>query len=84
MESPSAAAALKSMDKKISLTHNFLIKIKVAPSPPPKHELNDEVRQKIKEVMSSRYNPAAKELNLKNFHNDPLFVGEAAYVPLGK
>ena len=60
------------------------MKIKVAPSPAPKHELNEEVRNKIKEIMSNRYNTIEKYLNLKSFHNDPLFVGEAAYVPLAR
>jgi len=84
IESPSVATSLKSLDKKISLTHNFLMKIKVAPSPAPKHELNEEVRNKIKEIMSNRYNTIEKSLNLKSFHNDTLFVGEAAYVPLAR
>ena len=84
VESPSAASALKLLDKKVSLTHNFLIKVKVAPSPAPKHELNSEVKEKIKVAMSNRYNVTEKILNLKNFHNDPMFVGEAAYVPLAR
>jgi nuclear RNA export factor len=84
VESPAAAASLKALDKKISLVHNFWIKIKVVPSPAPKHELNDEIRQKIKEIMAARYNAATKVLELKNFHNDPRFLGEAAYVPLAR
>jgi len=84
VESPSAAACLKNLDKKISVTHNFLMKIKVAPSPPPKHFLNDEVKQKIKSVMSARYNAANKALDMKSFHNDRLFVGDSAYVPLSR
>ena len=66
VESPSAASALKLLDKKVSLTHNFLIKVKVAPSPAPKHELNSEVKEKIKLAMSNRYNVTEKILNLKN------------------
>ena len=84
MESPNAAACLKNLDKKISVTPNFLLKIKVAPSPPPKHFLNDEVKQKIKSVMSARYNVANKALDMKSFHNDRLFVGDSAYVPLSR
>ena len=60
------------------------MKIKVAPSPPPKHFLNDEVKQKIKSVMSARYNVANKALDMKSFHNDRLFVGDSAYVPLSR
>ena len=84
VESPSGAAALKALDKKISVTHNFLLKIKVAPSPPPKHFLNDEVKQKIKNVMAQRYNSVNKALDMKSFHNDRLFVGDSAYVPLSR
>jgi len=84
VESPNAAACLKNLDKKISVTHNFLLKIKVAPSPPPKHFLNDEVKQKIKNVMAQRYNVGSKALNMKSFHNDRLFVGDSAYVPLSR
>ena len=83
VESHSAASSLKLLDKKISLTHNFLMKIKVVPSPPPKHELNDEVREKIKMVMSSRYNITEKSLNMKNFHND-VQLCSVAYVPLAR
>ena len=46
--------------------------------------LNEEVKQKIKEVMSKRYNIQNKSLDLKSFHNDTMFVGEAAYVPLSR
>ena len=84
VESPSVATALKSLDRKISVTHNFLMRIKVNPSPAPKHFLNEEVKQKIKEVMSKRYNIQNKSLDLKCFHNDTMFVGEAAYVPLSR
>ena len=56
----------------------------MAPSPPPKHFLNDEVKQKIKNVMAQRYNPESKALNMKSFHNDRLFVGDSAYVPLSR
>lgn len=84
VESPSAASALKTLDKKISLTHNFLLKIKVASSPAPKHVLNDEIRQQIKDVMAQRYDIVSKALNMKSFHNDKRFLGEAAYVPLAR
>ena len=56
----------------------------MAPSPPPKHFLNDEVKQKIKNVMAQRYNAEDRALNMKSFHNDRLFVGDSAYVPLSR
>ena len=84
VESPKAASMLKSMDKKISVTHNFLLKIKVAPSPPPKHFLDDTIKQKMKTVMGQRFNPESKCLHMKSFHNDKMFIGDSAYVPLAR
>lgn len=58
------------------------LSIRVEPSPPPQMTLTDEVMFKIKTVMSSRYTPATRALDLRSFHSDPGFLGEPIYAPL--
>lgn len=84
VESPSAAAALKALDKKIQMSANFLLVVKVNSSPAPKLTLNDQVLERVKAAMGKRYNAANKTLDMSNFHADPSFIGEAVYVPLSR
>lgn len=37
----------------------------------PKIQINPELKEKIKLVMSKRYNAEFQALNLRNFHRDP-------------
>ena len=38
----------------------------------------------MKTVMAKRYISNAKALDMKAFHTDPAFVGEAVYTPLAR
>merc|ERR1719225_1877259 len=44
--------------------------------------LSEELVDKIKVVMSKRYDTNTKALNLKSFHTDEAFAGESFYAPL--
>ena len=60
--------------------------LKVEPSAPPQAptKLDDEVKEKLKLVLSSRFNLQTKALNLSKFHADPAFLGESVYLPLNR
>ena len=60
--------------------------MKVEPSAPPQAptKLDDEVKEKLKLVLSSRYNVPNKALDLSKFHADPAFLGESVYLPLNR
>ena len=62
----------------------FLISYRADPSAPPTMVINDDAVEKIKTVMSQRYNPANKALDLKSFHSDRSFLGESIFAPLSR
>ena len=64
------------------LPDGSMLNIRADPSAPPQMTITDEAIEKIKTVMSSRFNPATKALDLKAFHADRAFLGEAVYAPL--
>lgn len=82
LEDSSAASALKALDKQIEMPDGFQLQISVERSTPPNMPLTDELIDKIKIVMSKRYSPEHKALNLKSFHTDEDFAGESFYAPL--
>ena len=56
LEDQTAAKALKDLDKKIELPDGFQLQISIQQSSPPNMPLTDELVDKVKHVMSSRYN----------------------------
>jgi nuclear RNA export factor len=60
----------------------FPLSITVDRSTPPNMPLTDDLVEKIKVVMSKRYFPENKALDLKAFHLDESFAGESFYAPL--
>ena len=60
--------------------------LKVEPSAPPQAptKLDDEIKEKLRLVLSSRFNVQNKALDLSKFHADPAFLGESAYLPLNR
>lgn len=82
IEDQSAAKALKELDKKIELPDGATLTINVDRSTPPNMQITEEIVDKIKLVMSKRYNTESKALNLRTFHSDPEFAGESFYAPL--
>ena len=86
VERPNAAAAIKGLNNR-PLTINgqaFKLTIKSKSSPPPQMTMNQEVRNVMKNVMGIRYKPDVKALDMKSFHTDQAFLGEAVYAPLAR
>ena len=68
----------------LSIKYVFDMFYRADPSPPPTMVINDDAIEKIKTVMSQRYNPANKALDMKSFHSDRSFLGESVYAPLSR
>ena len=82
VETRQQASALAALDKQIVLSDGTSLGIRTEPSAPPQMSINDEAIEKIKLVMSGRYTPSTKALDLKSFHADRSFLGESVYAPL--
>jgi len=82
LEDQTAARALKDLDKQIEMPDGFQLQINVERSTPPNMPLTDDLVEKIKVVMSNRYDVDKKALDLKSFHTDVGFAGESFYAPL--
>lgn len=84
VETRQQANALTNLDKQIPLQDGSALNIRADPSAPPTMVINDDAVEKIKTVMSQRYNPANKALDLKSFHSDRSFLGESIFAPLSR
>lgn len=85
VESKEMATALTGLYEKIIMSDGSKLGIMARPSPPPKASHPDgEMLDKLKTVMSSRFVPETKALNLRKFYADPQFLGEPFYAPLNR
>jgi len=82
LEDQTAARALKELDKQIEMPDGFQLQINIERTTPPNMPITEELVDKIKVVMSKRYDTVHKALNLKSFHTDEGFAGESFYAPL--
>jgi len=82
LEDQAAARALGNLDKQIEMPDGFKLQISTERTTPPNMPLSEELIDKIKVVMSKRYDTETKALNLKSFHTDEAFAGESFYAPL--
>lgn len=64
-----AANALANCDRKITLTDGFKLLIKVKPGY-PQCEINDKLKERLKQAMEKRYIAETKALDLSKFHQD--------------
>ncbi|TRY72144.1 hypothetical protein TCAL_10600 [Tigriopus californicus] len=85
VENKEMATALTGLYEKIIMSDGSKLGIMARPSPPPKASHPDgEMLDKLKAVMSSRFLPETKALNLRKFYADPQFLGEPFYAPLNR
>jgi len=86
LDSREAANAVRNLNEAVKLSDSFPLTLKVEPSAPPQAptKLDDEMKEKLKLVLSSRFNVQNKALDLSKFHADPAFLGESAYLPLNR
>ena len=73
---------MQDLDKKIELPDGFDLIISMERTIPPNMPVSKEMIEKIKVVMSERYNASTSALNLNAFHNS--FSGTDFYVPLNR
>uniref|UniRef100_A0A224XT94 Putative mrna export factor tap/mex67 n=1 Tax=Panstrongylus lignarius TaxID=156445 RepID=A0A224XT94_9HEMI len=83
IEDHAAAEELLNADKRITVNDGFKINIQVR-SFNPLVEIGTKITEIMTKVMSSRYNPYTKALDLSKFHLDPNFLSENVFCPLNK
>lgn len=75
----------QNLDKEgAALPDGFRLTLRVEASAPPLAAINEEMVDKVKLVMSSRYVAENKALDLKKFYADRQFLGEPVYAPLAR
>lgn len=70
VEDHDMAEKIMKLDRKLSLPDGFKMIIKVRSSI-PQVKIDDGLKERIKNAMGKRYNPATKALDLTKFHSDP-------------
>ncbi|XP_018376898.1 PREDICTED: nuclear RNA export factor 1-like isoform X2 [Trachymyrmex cornetzi] len=63
------ASALLNCDRKITMSDGFKLRVRVKPEFPV-CDIDDEVKERLKQVMAKRYRQDTKALNLSKFHLD--------------
>ncbi|KAJ8045720.1 Nuclear RNA export factor 1 [Holothuria leucospilota] len=85
-----ASNALRDVSKRITTSKGHKIILIVKPSGPPKgvsgigQPLSDEDKQVLLEVMSKRYDPSSKLLNLSDLYNDSDLLAKNLKIALNK
>lgn len=64
------AMALMNCDRKITMTDGFKLQIRVKPGFPP-CEIDDKLKERLKQAMVKRYVQETNALDLSKFHRDP-------------
>jgi nuclear RNA export factor len=64
------ADKINKLDRKLELPDGFKIMLRVRGSI-PQTKIDDSLKQRMKNAMGKRYNPATKALDLTKFHADP-------------
>lgn len=69
VDNQKAAIALQNCNRKITLTDGFKLQIKVNPGCPP-CEINEKLKELLKQALRKRYIAETNALNLSKFHQD--------------
>ncbi|XKL64931.1 hypothetical protein PGB90_005017 [Kerria lacca] len=77
------AQCLYTANLKIQMRDGWKIQIKVTPHM-PFVELNEPLKEKIKQVMSSKYDTLTRSLDLSRFHSNEEFLNNDLFVPLNR
>lgn len=64
------AIALLNCDRKITMTDGFKLQIRVKPGF-PQCEIDDKLKDRLKQAMVKRYVQETNALDLSKFHRDP-------------
>ncbi|XP_003707929.1 nuclear RNA export factor 1 isoform X2 [Megachile rotundata] len=68
------ATALLSSDRKITTTDGFKLQVKVIKSGFPHCEIDEKLKERLKQAMAKRYVHETNALDLSSFHRDPDLV----------
>ncbi|ESO94230.1 hypothetical protein LOTGIDRAFT_232475 [Lottia gigantea] len=80
-----AAKQIKMASKKATLPDGFkLLTVVTASRSPIPSSLKEDVKEKLKVVMSSRYDPATKLLDLTSLHTDESLTKDELYMSLSR
>lgn len=77
-----AAQAIVQIGKRVTLSSGVRLNIWSNRSLPPNKPVPPEQHDCLKRVMSERYTPDLRQLNLNNFHNDINLIKEGIFCPL--
>lgn len=77
-----AVQAISEISRRLTMSTGEKLTIFFNRSPPPNRPLTQPQREQVMQVMSGRYSPEMKRLDLKNFHNDSTLVKENIFCPL--
>ncbi|XP_070164078.1 nuclear RNA export factor 1 [Polyergus mexicanus] len=69
------ASALLNCDRKITMTDGFKLQVRVKPGF-PQCEIDDKLKEQLKQAMSKRYVQETNALDLSKFHRDPDLIGD--------
>lgn len=64
------ANALLNCDRKITMTDGFKLQVRAKPGV-PQCEIDDKLKEQLKQAMSKRYVQETNALDLSKFHQDP-------------
>jgi nuclear RNA export factor len=66
------ANTLLNCDRKITMTDGFKLQIRVKPSSPSFiNDIDEKLKERLKQAMSKRYVQGTNALDLSKFHQDP-------------
>lgn len=65
------AVALLNCDRKITTTDGFKMQLWVSKPVFPQCEIDDKLKQRLKQAMAKRYVHETNALDLSKFHRDP-------------
>ncbi|XP_029156368.1 nuclear RNA export factor 1-like [Nylanderia fulva] len=69
------ANALLKCDRKITMTDGFKLQVRAKPGF-PQCEIDDKLKERLKQAMSKRYVQETNALDLSKFHRDPDLIGD--------
>ncbi|XP_071862194.1 nuclear RNA export factor 1 [Bombus fervidus] len=70
------AVALLDCDRKITTTDGYKLLVRVSKSPFPQCEIDDKLKERLKQAMAKRFMHATNALDLSRFHRDPDLVSD--------
>lgn len=71
MDNAVTASKLQKSDNQITTNDGFRLQVRVRPGAPPTCEMNDAMKERLKQAMTKRYLVESNALDLSRFHLDP-------------